>query len=407
MRGIFLLFFLGLSPLFAEALKVEISAEKAILMNAKNGKVLYEKQGYIPAYPASTTKIATALYALHVMGDQLDAIFTVKNEALASITPQAKKDSGYRSPPHLLETDGTHMSLKHKEELSLYELLHGLLISSANDAANVIALNMENSVGSFMEKVNDYLLSIGCKMTFFNNPHGLHHPAHMTTAYDLAQMARVGLENQTFREIVQKVRHNCAQTNLQEERVLLQTNLLLRGGPFHYSKALGVKTGSTTAAGKNVVAAASDGKRELIAVVMGCKSRGDAYQDIRKLFDLAFEEPKIKRRIFEAGDSSLSSPTIKGAKNKLKTKLLKELSYELYLTEDEPYKVVLNWELPSLPIKSGSKVGFLSVVGEKGQSLARVEIVADNDVARSLGVYVVAGAVVLLLLLFLLFKKRA
>src|SRR3984957_869054 len=232
------------ASLHGEVLQLSVSTEEAILMNAKTGKVLFEKNGYKQAYPASTTKIATALLTLHRCRDHLDILITAERESLASISPQAKRQSDYRSPSHWIETDSTHIGIKQGEELSLNDLLHGMLIASGNDAANVIAQRLGGTIPKFMEDVNDYLKKIGCKNTHFNNPHGLHHPAHMTTAYDLAVMAREGLKDPIFKQIVSTVRYTSAQTNLEFERTFTQTNQLLKKGPFFYQKAIGVKTGT-------------------------------------------------------------------------------------------------------------------------------------------------------------------
>src|SRR5262249_25642973 len=145
----------------------------------------------------------------------LKQVFTADREALASITPEAKRQSNYRSPPHWLETDGTHVGIKKGEELSLYDLLHACLIASANDASNIIAQSLGGTIPQFMDEVNAYLKEIGCKNTHFNNPHGLHHPDHYTTAYDLAMMAKEGLKDPVFRKIVSLMRHSCPRTNLE------------------------------------------------------------------------------------------------------------------------------------------------------------------------------------------------
>ena len=110
----------------------------------------------------------------------MDQAFSADREAVASITPQAKRQSNSRSPPHWLETDGTHVGIKRGEEFKLYELLHLMMIASANDAANVIAQGLSKTIPKFMEETNELLQTLGCKNTHYNNPHGLHHPQHIT-----------------------------------------------------------------------------------------------------------------------------------------------------------------------------------------------------------------------------------
>jgi D-alanyl-D-alanine carboxypeptidase (penicillin-binding protein 5/6) len=124
-----------------------------------------------------------------------------------------------------------------------------------------------------MTQLNDYVKRLGCTSTTFYNPHGLHHPKQQTTAYDLAVITQDALKNPVFREMVATVRYTRPKTNKQEPSTLVQTNRLLRTGPFYYPKAIGVKTGYYSLAGNNLVAAAKDGERTLIAVVLKANER--------------------------------------------------------------------------------------------------------------------------------------
>lgn len=401
--AVFLLFSLSL---LAQPLQVSVHAEKAILINGKTGAILFEKEAFTPAYPASTTKIATALYALHKQQANLAKLVTIKSEALASITPQAKRDSNYRSPPHWLETDSSHISLKKGEEITLDQLLHALLISSANDAANAIAMSTSGSVPKFMHEVNHYLRTIGCTQTEFNNPHGLHHPKHTTTAYDLALMIKAGLEHPKFREIIGKARYTCPQTNFEYERTFVQTNLLMRNGPYNYPKAIGGKTGTTQAAGKNLVAAAEEGDRLLIGVVLGCKTRAEVYQDMLKLFETAFHETKMRRTLLPIGDTSLTRK-VKGAQGKLKTVLPEGLYYDFYPAEDEPVKVQIQWNIPRLPIRKGKEVGIIRLVNEREMIVKQSPILAAGDLRRAIWPWLLIGTgIILVILLITNLKKR-
>jgi D-alanyl-D-alanine carboxypeptidase (penicillin-binding protein 5/6) len=364
------------AALHAKQLDFNIAAEGAILINAKTGAILFEKNAHSPAFPASTTKIATAIYTLDQCGNQLGKKFTATRECTASITPQAKRQSNYRSPPHWLETDGSHIGIKNGEEFRLYDLMCGMLIGSANDASNVIALGVGGTIPVFMERLNQYLKEIGCLNTTFNNPHGLHHPDHLTTPYDLAIMAKKGLENPVFRQIVSMSRYDCPQTNLEYERTFIQTNQLMRSGPFSYSKAIGVKTGTTQAAGKNLVAAAEENGRRLIAVALGCReSRSDLYRDVIKLFETAFNEPKMRRYLLKRGETDLTT-RIAGARRPLKTTLPDGLYYDFYPAEECAVKAVVSWEIPPLPIQSGDRVGIVRVIDERGNFVHETELFA-------------------------------
>ncbi|MCH9627604.1 MAG: D-alanyl-D-alanine carboxypeptidase DacF [Chlamydiales bacterium] len=375
----FLSLLLLLPSLYAQQLDLKLDAEGVILINAETGAILYEKNAYTPTFPASTTKIATALYALDRQGMQLGNKMLATRECVASITPQAKKQSNYRSPSHWLETDGSHIGIKSGEELRFYDLLAAMLISSANDASNVIAYHVGGSISNFMTELGHYLKGIGCKSTSFNNPHGLHHPQHVTTPYDLAVMAQVGLKNPIFRKIVSTKRYTCPQTNLEHERTFLQTNKLLRSGSSEYPKAIGVKTGTTQAAGKNLVAAAESEGRCLIAVLLGYRgAREHLYRDAIKLFDTAFQEQKMRRVLLKVGTTDLTTHVI-GARGRLKTTLPMGLNYDYYPAEESVVKAQVHWDLPSLPISKGDRVGTVSVVDASGNVVQETGLMALTD----------------------------
>ncbi|EKE08412.1 MAG: hypothetical protein ACD_17C00181G0006, partial [uncultured bacterium] len=156
-----------------------MGAASAILMNADTGALLFEKHAHVPSYPASITKIGTTLYILD-QEVQLDQVCVVSTESLK----RRPSTDWEKYPPYWLDKDGTTMGLKIGEALTVEALLHGLLMVSGNDAANVLAENIgSGSVPQFIERVNEYLRKIGCKNTQFSNPHGLTHPDHWTTAY--------------------------------------------------------------------------------------------------------------------------------------------------------------------------------------------------------------------------------
>src|SRR5690606_27597099 len=129
-----------------------------------------------------------------------------------------------RVPSYWLESDGTMMHLKVGEMVTLDALLHGMMLVSGNDAANVVAEHIEGSVPQFMDSLNEYLQSIGCKNTKYSNPHGLTHHEHWSTAYDLAVMTRKALKIPKFREIVSTLVYTKPKTNKQPQSELRLTN---------------------------------------------------------------------------------------------------------------------------------------------------------------------------------------
>jgi len=140
MRSLFfILFFALFIQLSADPLKLKVSAKSAILINAKTGAILYEKNAHSRAYPASLTKIATCLYALKKNNKELDELVTCPNHCLRKMNKSVKIAHNYKDPAYILEPDGTHFWIKRGEELPFRDLLYGMMLASGNDAANFIA----------------------------------------------------------------------------------------------------------------------------------------------------------------------------------------------------------------------------------------------------------------------------
>jgi len=373
MRFIFCLlcFFATLS---AKQLNVEVSARSAILMNAETGAILYEKHAHTPNYPASTTKIATALFVLD-QGIELDRIATVTSECLKG-RPLKDRD---HLPPYWLDSDGTKMGLKRGEMIPLESLLHGLMLVSGNDAANVIAESVGGSVPQFMNLLNEYLQSIGCQNTQFRNPHGLHHPDHFTTAFDLALIAKKALSVPKLREIVSTLSYVKPKTNKQPEAEIKMTNPMMRPkSKYYYPKAIGLKTGHTNAAQDTLVAAAEHEGRTLIAVVLGCEKEGARYEEVTKLFETAFHEKKGTRRLM--GPENVFAKEVRGSKLPLKAALSKPLIIDFFPSEEPSCKAALHWDIKDLPIRKGQKVGEIHIHDENQRFLEKGDLVALQDV---------------------------
>jgi len=399
--------------LFTEPLHFTLDCEAALLMNASNGKILFEKESEKKLFPASTTKIATALYVLKFHSDLLDTKFKVEQECIGTLTQEKKSALKYVSKAAFsLEPDATHIQLKVDEEMTLLNLLEGMLIPSGNDAANVIAHAIGPTVPVFMDKLNTYLKDIGCLNTVFYNPHGLHHPDHQTTAYDLALLSREALKESVFCDIVKQVQVMRPKTNKQAAYPLLQGNRLLRAGPFYYSKAIGVKTGYHSKSRHTFVGAAQFEGRTLIAVLLGYKDRKKTFADAKKMFETAFNQPKITRTFLKAGEQPFSKE-IEQASKPLKTKLNEPLTLDYYPAEDPHAKCLLYWQLPSLPIDEGQLVGELHLVSKEGVVLKKTNLLAAEAVARhwlyqftTLPFLVGLGAIFLFLIVYLLYMNN-
>jgi serine-type D-Ala-D-Ala carboxypeptidase (penicillin-binding protein 5/6) len=352
-----------LSSIYALTMQQNITAESAILINAKSGRVLYEKQANILSYPASTTKIATALFALACKPNAFQELVTVQPSALRCVSNAEKRQKNWtKYPSYVLQSDASIAGIKPNEVLTYKDLLYGLLLASGDDSSNVIAQYLANgSIETFMDSLNRFLKKLGCQNTHFNNPHGLHNPDHATTAVDMALIAKYALQNKVFREIVKTVSYEQGATNLQPKVTFYQSNKLLRKGPYYYEYAIGVKTGYTECGGNTLVAAAEKDGRTLIAVLFHCKSRGDSFKEAKALFEGAFQEKRIEKNYLGVGKQAFALD-IDGAKNSLTTFTKEPLALSYYLSEAPQIKCELVWDERTLPIQAGQKVGMLRLV---------------------------------------------
>ncbi|MDE3045609.1 MAG: D-alanyl-D-alanine carboxypeptidase [Verrucomicrobiota bacterium] len=367
--------------LVAAPLSVEVQANAAILLNAETGVILYEKEAYTQAYPASITKIATALFLLDQKKLPLDQKVTVSHEAVR-LKPVGREAT---SPSYWQEVDGTSMHLAKGEVVTVEALLHGLLLCSGNDAANALAEAASGSVPQFIEELNQYIRQQGCLHTQFQNPHGLHHPEHLTTAYDMGRLAMKAFQIPTFREIIIKQGYVKSKTNKQPQTELKQFNrLVLPDNKYFYPKAIGGKTGYHSAASNTLVAAATHEGRTLVAVLIGSPKRHErCFNDAKRLFETAFAETKQHRLLLSS--TEVYHKNIQGAKGgALKASLAQDLSISYYPSEEPQTKAFIHWNPPALPIQKGEKVGEICLFDERGALLSKGDLLANELVEPTL-----------------------
>ena len=249
----------------------KLDAETAVLMDAHTGVVLFEKNGQKRMFPASTTKAMTALLAVE-FGD-FESTVTATKEV------------------YNLEANSTHIGLKDGEKMNFRDMLYGLMLNSGNDAAIALGIHVAGSLPAFIDMMNQKAEELGCKDTHFMNPHGLHDAEHYTTAQDLANIARAGLQLPELRKIVSTFKHTIPKTNMMDEpRYLVNSNKLIsqnKGEPFYYEYATGFKTGYTSKAKHAYIASAEKDGMELIAVVMGDTKEGK-WKDATRMLEWGF-----------------------------------------------------------------------------------------------------------------------
>lgn len=366
-----LLLILFTIPLIAKPLNMKTKAKTALIMNAETQKVLYEKGGYEKIYPASTTKVATALFAIAHKKTALETLLTVSPLALEQRAGQEL------SNPWKWNPDGTRMWLVPKEKLSLEALLHGLLLISGNDAANVIAENLSLTPSQFVEEFNQYLQSIGCKNTQFINPHGCHHPDHWTTAYDLCLMMKEAILHPTFCKISSKKSYLREKTNFQKASEIKNYILFFSDkSNFYTPEIIAAKTGYHKESGYVLLAACQKKGRKLIGLVAGLEDSNSRYKELLDLFETAFEETMETAHFFN--EKHLFVRKIEGCKEPLKAILKEPLTLCYYPSEEPDCKAFVAWKKKSLPIQKGELVGEVRLVNEEGLLLKKADLFAKE-----------------------------
>lgn len=379
--AIFLIILISINPIWSKKLDVDLFSKNVILLNPKNNAILYEKNAYDKVFPASITKIATALYMLDSKKSLLEETAEVSKEAVRSISSAEKVSSKYKLPPYLLEMDGTSYGLAEGEVIPIRTLLYGMMLVSGNDCANVISEAASGTIPNFMDELNRYLKSINCQNTHFVNPHGLHHPDHYTNAYDMALITKKALSIPMFRQVVSTLSYTTAGTNKHKRKDIVQFNRLMKKGKYYYPYAIGVKTGYHSNAGFNLVAAAEKDNRILIAVCLGAEKGELRYLDAKKLFEAAFSEELERRVIFD--ESKIFTVKVEGAKKNLQAYFKEGLFYEYYPSEEMDFKVFVKWDDLKLPIKKEAKVGEVLLVSKDGSVLASSPLYSKEKVRRT------------------------
>lgn len=263
---------------FAAGESLSLSGEGAILIDFDSGAVLYEKNIHQKLYPASTTKIMTAILAIEY--GMMDDIVTIDPEVISL-------------------TKGSHIALDYDEEMSFENLLNALMIASANDAALALGKHVSGSLPKFIDLMNEKAKELGALNTNFVNPNGLHDDNHYTTAYDLSLIAKYAMSNETFREFASKSSHTIEPTNKKDEpRYLYSTNGFFYGSekinlngqsiPIKYDGVICGKTGYTSNARNCLVTLAEKNGQYLLTVVL--KSDGkEVYADTHKLLNYGYD----------------------------------------------------------------------------------------------------------------------
>jgi D-alanyl-D-alanine carboxypeptidase (penicillin-binding protein 5/6) len=355
--------------LLAGAPEYEALCDTALLLELNSGIVVYAKNAETTVFPASLTKIMTCMLAIEYASKDLDKLVTVSETALEGIAEA-----------------GGDVRLQVGERLTLRDLLYYLMVTSTNEAGNVIAEYVAGDIPSFINLMNKTARELGCTGTHYANTHGLHNSNHYTTARDLSIITRKALTYELFREICNTVEYTVPATNLSGSKKLTTTNyLILNDGnryladngnyyTYYLDDAMGIKTGYTSAAGRCVVSRASDGNMDLLCIILGAQTRMmsdssiryDNFVEAKKLFNYGFSNFAYAK-VAAKGIDVIDQVPVKYAENKRGVVIIPSEDINCLLPKEyDKTKVQKRYELYdanglTAPLEQGQKVGTLYV----------------------------------------------
>ena len=370
---------------------LNVYSEAAILMDSSTGKILAGKNIDEKMYPASTTKILTAIIALE--NCNLSDNVTASYNAVMSIP------AGY-----------SNAAIQVNETLTVKDLLDVFLVHSANEAGYILAEHISGNINDFAELMNKKALEIGCTNTHFTNPSGIHNADHYSTAHDMALIAKYCMQNSTFREIVSKTSCTINATDKYEQRYFVNTNDLLRpSSKYYYEYAIGIKTGYTTQAKNCLIASSLKDGIELISVVLGAKStetgKSARYVDTINLFDYGYSNYKIekileKNAVIKNIEISNATKDTKNLSIIAKNDITSLISNDIDIKNLES-NITLNDNI-SAPIAEGAILGKISynIDGIEYSS----DLIAEHNVEKSNILLIICQILLAILVLIVLAK---
>ena len=371
---LFIAFFIIL--LLSKSYAVDVYCDSAILIDAKTGEVLFEKNANQKAYPASTTKILTAYIALSQGYSMNEQIIPSRNAVMS--VPKGSSIAYFSE----------------NEILTLEQVLYGLLLPSGNDAANILAEHISGSTSAFADLMNTTAKELGATNSNFVNANGLHNDNHYTTASDLAKIAYATMKIEKFREIVSQTKYDMPPTNISKtSRTFLNTNkLLLSGGEYFYPYATGIKTGYTNQAGNCLVASASKDGLDLITVVLGGRiipvNKSTVCLDTISLFNYGFENYHNEQLLAQNKIVTSCTPK-KSGKKSLNLAASESLNVTVKNGDTPAFDsvITLNDKIVA-PIIKGDVLGTISYT-MNGEPIGIVNLVAQNDIKKEHFIFVI------------------
>ena len=355
-----------------------IESEAGIVMDADSGAVLFGQNIHVQKAPASITKILTALVVIE--NSSLDDTVTFSHDAVYNVE----------------DGSGNKNAIEEGDTLSVRDCLYLLLMRSSNQAANALAEHVGGSRDGFVKMMNERAYELGCTHTHFMNPHGLHNESHYTTARDLSLIVQAALKSENFRTITNTAEYTLPATNLSDERVLKTTNMLIfqnSGNRYYYPKAIGIKTGYTTPAGRCVISAAKSSGMYLLGIICGAETTvletGDiqmeSFPECINLFNYGFDNfsyVSVLSPLYPVAQVSVLNSAGAEAVAVSPKDDIQILLPNGYDEAQLDVNIELTNESMEAPVQESDVLGH-ATVSYNGELLAETDLLAIADVARS------------------------
>lgn len=333
----------------AEVNPLDVTAKSAIIIDAKSGVVLWEKNADAKCYPASTTKIMTALVLL-------------ENRKLADVI--TAPDGIEKVPP-------SSMYLRPGEQITVHDLVYAMLLHSANDAAVAVAWNVAGSREKFADMMNEEARRLGCTNTHFDNPNGLDDPNHWTTASDMAKIAKRAMEIPFFRQVVSTKAYTVDRSINQKNRVMINRNKLLWRDPTDN----GIKTGWTVPAGHCFVGSCSRDGFDVITVEFDSKNWTSDEQKMTNWAFASFEPEVIRPEGTQLGTAKINGVSVPIGLTKKLTAVLPR--------DADPKSIQVSWILNTRlhgDIAASTQIGKVIASAPDGTEIGEAPLTALADV---------------------------
>lgn len=376
----------------AEDIFKDITAPNLLLAETSIGNILYERNSDETIYPASLTKLMTAI--LVVENCELDEIVTVSDNAVNSVP------SGY-----------VNANLQVGEELTVEDLLYVMLIPSANDAANALAEHVGGNIESFSSMMNTRAKELGCTGSNFTNPSGLHQEEHYTTTKDLFLISQKAIENSIIKKIIGTTTYSLPSTNkyTKEARIFTTTNYMIRKSltKYYCDYCIGAKTGYTGDAKNCVVEFAKKDGIELTAIVMGedSKVKGQKFLDAKEMFEYVFENYNVKK-IAKQNDKYETVKVINGTKDTKQLEVLYKNSVNILIENNSEKEIETKVEYTNLkaPIQKGNIVG--KAIYEYDGITYETELIANSNVEESRALSNLIKIILVMFIIYIIYNLK-